>query len=79
MPVMQNPLWVTQRQAASLSPPPQIESITVFPDPVPHGATATIYISATQSGSSMEFALAADSGPAPQPTADPSIWTWTAP
>jgi len=77
MPMMQNPVWVTQQQTP-IGPAPQVVAITVFPDPVPSGATATIHINA-QSAGVMAFTLAASTGPAPQPTADPSVWTWTAP
>ena len=79
MPIMQNPQWVVQ-QAHPNAQPPQIPLITVFPNPIPHGATATIYINAIDpNNADMVYSLTADSGPAPQPTADPSIWTWVAP
>ena len=59
---------------------PQVVSITVFPDPVPSGATAIIHINAQSPAiSAMTFGLTASTGPSPQPTADPSVWTWTAP
>ena len=66
--------------ALPVIPAPAIPLISVFPDPVPSGATALIYINAADpNASSMTFSLTSDYGPAPQPTADISIWTWVAP
>ena len=58
---------------------PIISAPTVYPNPVPLHGTALVTVPAYDSDvQNLTFSLTADSGTL-TPTADPSIWIWTAP
>lgn len=73
----------SNQASATLDPsanqPPIISAPTVYPNPVPLHGTALVTIPAYDNDvQNLTFSLSADSGTL-TPTADPSIWIWTAP
>jgi hypothetical protein len=73
----------SNQASATLDPsanqPPTLSAPTVYPNPVPLHGTALVTVPAYDSDvQNLTFSLSADSGTL-TPTADPSIWIWTAP